>query len=185
MTRFQRFLRAEDGTATIEFCFAVPLVLMIFFASFESSYYMARHVMLERSVDQVVRDLRLGTLIPPSATPTSGHAILKDAICARSALISSMAECLGDIRIWLQPVNTATFDINPPDACVDKTAGVAPLVTIPTGEFAPGADNEIMLMRVCLREDPMFSTTAVGAAMVRSDGAYALITSSVFVNEPG
>lgn len=185
MTRLQRFLTAEDGTSTIEFCFVVPLVLTIFFASFESSYYMVRHVMLERSVDQVVRDLRLGTLIPDNAAPTAGHALLKQAICERSALISSMTGCLNSIRIWLQPVSTATWAINPPDACVDKTAGVAPLTTIPAGEFAPGADNEIMLMRVCLREEPMFSTTAVGAAMMRSDGEFALVTTSVFVNEPG
>ncbi|WP_431300469.1 TadE/TadG family type IV pilus assembly protein [Tabrizicola sp. BL-A-41-H6] len=184
MTRLQHFLKAEDGTSTIEFCFVVPLVLTIFFASFESSYYMVRHVMLERSVDQVVRDLRLGTLIPTGTTPTAGHALLKDAICKRSALISSLNGCLDSIRIWLQPLN-ASFDINPPDACVDKTAGVAPLTTIPAGEFAPGNANDIMLMRVCLREEPMFSTTAVGAAMIRSDGEFALVSTSVFVNEPG
>ena len=55
-------------------------------------------------------------------------------------------------------------------------------------EFKFGDDNEIMLMRICLKEYPMFPTTAVGAGLIafgEGDGAYALQTTTVFVNEPG
>jgi hypothetical protein len=44
-----------------------------------------------------------------------------------------------------------------------------------------------MLMRICLKEDPMFPSSIIGAEMIKAepDGAYALITTTVFVNEPG
>jgi hypothetical protein len=45
-----------------------------------------------------------------------------------------------------------------------------------------------MLMRICLKAQPMFPTTIVGAALIaggENDGSYAIATTSVFVNEPG
>ena len=60
MTVLHRFLKDDRGTATIEFLFVFPVIFLIFTASFESSMYMARSIMLDRSVDLVVRQLRLG-----------------------------------------------------------------------------------------------------------------------------
>lgn len=181
MTRFRHFLKSGDGTASIEFCFAMPIVLLIIMASFESGLYMARHVMLERSVDLVVRDIRLGL------TDGMTHLQLKQAICDRSALVESKAACVDSMRIWLQPINTATFAmVAPPKSCVDRAAPIDPLAATPDTEFKFGSDNEIMLMRICLKERPMFPTTAIGTAMLKdeTDGHYALVTTSVFVNEP-
>jgi TadE-like protein len=191
MTRLRAFLADENGTATIEFVFFVPIVMMIFFASFESGYYMIRHVMLERSVDIVIRDIRLGTLDYLKLEPTAEaqHAALKDLICGTSILMDK-SECIDDVRIWMQPINTANFDmVAPPRDCRDKAEKFDPLVDSQgETEFKFGDDNEIMLLRICIKEYPMFPTTAVGAGLIafgEDDGAYALQTTSVFVNEPG
>ena len=182
MTRLHHFLTDETGTATIEFVFIIPIVMMIFMASVESSMYMARHAMLERSVDIVVRDIRLGNF--DSLT----HAELKAEICGGGMMAKSVQTCIDSMLIWMQPINTADFAmIAPPHGCVDRSEPIDPLVQ-PTGtEFAFGSDNEIMLMRICLKEDPMFPTSVVGAAMIENetDGSYALMTTTVFVNEPG
>lgn len=182
MTRTRAFLADESGTATIEFVFVIPIVLMIFMASMESSLFMARSVMLERSVDIVVRDIRLGVLDGLT------HAQLKTRICETSALVNSVQTCVDSMRIWMQPINTADFAmVAPPRSCVDRSAPIDPLQE-PTGEeFMFGADNEIMLMRICLKERPMFPTTVIGASLIRdeTDGNYALLTTTVFVNEPG
>lgn len=182
MTRLRRFLIDETGTASIEFCFIIPIVMMIFMASVESSMYVARHAMLERSVDIVVRDIRLGNY------DTLTHAELKAEICKGGMMASSVQTCIDSMLIWMQPINTADFAmIAPPHGCVDRSEPIDPTFE-PTGtEFAFGADNEIMLMRICLKEDPMFPTSVVGAAMIRNetDGSYALLTTTVFVNEPG
>ena len=143
---------------------------------------MIRHVMLERSIDIVVRDIRLGRLDDLT------HPELKRLICNTSALISSVDDCVDAMRIWMQPIDTANFAmVAPPRSCVDNVEDIDPLDE-PTGtEFAFGTDNEIMLLRICLKEDPMFPTSAIGATMIRDeiDGNYAMIATSVFVNEPG
>jgi len=181
MTRLRNFMGDETGSAIIEFCFMLPVLMTIFLASVESSTYMARHVMLERSVDIVVRDIRLGNY------DTLTHAQLKEQIC-EGDLLMSVNSCIASMRIWMQPINTANFAmIAPPRFCLDRSAPIDPLVEVTGTEFAFGSDNEIMLLRICLMQDPMFRTSAVGAAMIEgeNDGRYALTTTTVFVNEPG
>lgn len=183
MTRLRTFLADERGTAAIEFVFIIPIVMMIFMASFESSLFMARHVMLERSVDIVVRDIRLGKL------DDLNPAQLKELICEESALVNTVAACVNSMRIWMQPIDTANFAmIAPPRSCIDRGQPINTNIENNAAEFRFGTDNEIMLMRVCLKEDPMFPTTIVGAGLIadgENDGGYALVTTSVFVNEPG
>ncbi len=190
MSRPGAFLADETGTASIEFVFIVPVVMMIFFASFESSYYMVRHVMLERSVDILVRDIRLGKLdYLKIMTQQEQHNSLKETLCTIS-ILNSKQVCMDSMTIWLQAINTADFAmVAPPRACVDRTEPINPLDPGPAAtEFKFGDDNEIMLMRICLKEEPMFPTTIVGAGLIKDgedDGHYALMTTSVFVNEPG
>jgi hypothetical protein len=182
MTVVRRFLDDETGTATIEFCFAIPIVMTIFMASVEASLYMARHAMMERSIDIVVRGIRLGNYDDLT------HSELKTLICQGGMLAESVQTCVNSMQIWMQPINTANFSmVAPPHYCVDRSQPINPLLE-PTGtEFAYGSDNEIMLMRICLKEDPMVPTSIIGAAMIEAepDGDYALVTTTLFVNEPG
>lgn len=183
MIGLRSFLHDERGTAAIEFVFIIPVVMLIFMASFESSLYMARHVMLERSVDIVVRDIRLGKL--DDLTPAQ----LKERICETSALVNTVSACIDSMRVWMQPIDTANFAmVAPPRSCIDRGQPINTNIENNAAEFRFGSDNEIMLLRVCLKEEPMFPTTVIGAGLIadgENDGNYALITTSVFVNEPG
>jgi hypothetical protein len=184
MTGVRAFLAEERGTATIEFVLLVPIVLTVFFASFESSFFMIKSVMLERSVDIVVRDIRLGVL------DDMNHRDLKKRFCETSAL-TNPENCVDKMRIWMQPINTADFSmVLPQRHCMDKSAKIDPLVDPPAAEFAYGVDNDIMLLHICLLETPLFPTTIVGAALVAANGNgddenYGIVVNSVFVNEPG
>jgi Flp pilus assembly protein TadG len=180
MTALRRFLKDDRGSATIEFLFVFPIIFLVFTASFESSMYMARYIMFDRSVDLVVRQLRLGNL--KSIT----HQQLKERICETGVMASSKADCTNKMRIWMQPVNTASFDmVAPPVACVDKASEVN-TDEPPANEFAAGTDNDIMLLRICLKEWPMFPTSGISVKMpTQPDGSVAMIVTSVFVNEPG
>jgi hypothetical protein len=93
------------------------------------------------------------------------------------------------MRIWMQPIDTANFAmVAPPRSCIDRGAVINTNIENNAAEFAFGSDNQIMLLRVCLKDTPMFPTTVVGAGLIadgENDGSYALITTSVFVNEPG
>lgn len=180
MTLFRRFLKDETGTATIEFLFVFPIIFTIFTASFESSMYMARYAMLDRGVDIVVRQIRLG------AFANMTHQLLKQKICESGLMIDSKTTCMNRLRIWMQPVNTADFNMAaPPKTCVEKASEVN-TTEPPANEFAYGTDNDIMLLRICFKEWPMFPTTAVSVKMPpEPDGSVAMIVTSVFVNEPG
>lgn len=180
MTRLAQFLKDERGTATIEFLFVFPIIFTIFTASFESSLYMAKYVMFERSVDLVVRELRLGN---GSALT---HQTLKQVICRNGVMGSSIDDCTNRMKIWMQPVNTADFNMAaPPNTCVEQASEINTEVP-DANEFAYGTDNDIMLMRICLKEWPLFPTTAVSVKMPpQPDGSVAMIVTSVFVNEPG
>jgi hypothetical protein len=182
MIRLRDFLNDESGTASIEFILVVPILTTIFFASFESGFFMIRHVMLERSVDIVVRDIRLGNYDKLT------HRQLKEEICANGLVVGTAENCRDSMRIWMQPINTATFAmVAPPESCVDRSEPIDPNFDPGAAEFAFGTDNEIMLLRICLKAEPMFATTIVGAGLIedQTDGSYALVTTSVFVNEPG
>ncbi|WP_137110459.1 TadE/TadG family type IV pilus assembly protein [Rhodobacter sp. SY28-1] len=180
MTSLRQFLKDDRGTATVEFLFVFPIIFLVFTASFESSMYMARYIMFDRSVDIVVRNLRLGNL------KNVTHQQLKERICESGMMAKSKADCTNKMRIWMQPVNTADFNmLAPPLACVDKASEVN-TDEPPANEFAAGTDNDIMLMRICLKEWPMFPTSGISVKMAtQPDGSVAMIVTSVFVNEPG
>lgn len=180
MTALRRFLTDDSGEAAIEFVLVFPILFLVFTASFESSMYMARYVMFDRAVDMVVRDVRLGIFNKPT------HQLLKQRICREGMLVGSVPTCMNRMKIWMQPVNTGTFAMTaPPKACVDKVQNINTSEP-PANEFAYGTDNDIMLMRICLKEQPMFPTTAVSLKMpVEKDGSYIMQVTSVFVNEPG
>lgn len=180
MKQLHAFLKDDSGEAAIEFLFIFPSIFMIFTASFESSMYMARQVMFDRAVDLTVRQLRLRAFSDPT------HEKIKQTICKSGMMVDSLTDCMESMKIWMQPVNTADFSmVAPPHSCVDKTQ---PVVTDdpPSNEWAMGTDNDIMLMRICLKVDPMFPTTWISTKLpVDSDGGVVMMVTTTFVNEPG
>jgi hypothetical protein len=180
MSALRSFLKDDSGEAAIEFLFVFPILFLVFTASFESSMFMARYVMFDRAVDLTVRQLRLRTLLNPT------HQSLKETICRSGMMTDSITDCVNSMKIWMQPIDTGTFAMAaPPRDCVDKAQ---PINTDepPASQFAYGAENEIMLLRICMKADPMFPTTAVSVKMpVESDGSYVMLVTSTFVNEPG
>ncbi|MEZ5796379.1 MAG: TadE/TadG family type IV pilus assembly protein [Paracoccaceae bacterium] len=111
-SRIFRAFRRQDGTATIEFVLMVPIVLTIFMASIEAGFYMTKHVMMERGLDIVMRDLRLGKL------GAVDHNSLRQKICAASLI---MSDCESILKVEMRPVSTATFEMpSTPATCIDR-----------------------------------------------------------------
>lgn len=181
MNRLIAFLHDERGSASIEFVLVFPIVFTIFTASVESSMYMAKYVMFDRAVDKVVRQLRLGTL------GSISHQALKQKICESGMMSANKTVCMRSMRIWMQPINTGNFAMgSTTKACVDKASDLntgAPS----SSDYGLGTDNDIMLMRICLKEFPMFPTSGISVKMPTdpADGSMSMIVSTVFVNEPG
>lgn len=172
--RLTRLWRDEDGTSTMEFVLVVPAVMLIFTGAFEAGMLEIRYVMLDRSLDIAVRELRLGQI------PSPTHDKLKAEICKRASLIP---DCLNSVMLELRPVDTDNWTgINTSATCIDRSEDIN---TQKPPNFNAGGDDQLMLVRACAVMDPIFPTTSLGLAMKKdATGAYHLVATSAFVNEP-
>lgn len=170
--KLRRFGLNESGTAAVEFVMAVPLLMAIFMASFESGFLMIRSLMLEQSVDMTMRELRLGHYPIPTA------ALLKEEICKRSVILK---DCEANISIEMTRISTTTWAL-PTNriACVDREEDIQPVTIVQQGQ-----QNDVMLVRVCVVQDAMFPTTGIGLGLPKdAQGGYGLVSVSAFVTEP-
>lgn len=172
LSRLFRRWRSEDGSVTIEFVLVVPTLVLICMASMEAGLYMTKHVMMERGLDLVMREVRLGTM------GVIDHNKLRTHICERARFLN---DCENSLKVELEPVSTTNFVMPPRRAnCVDKGSPTEALTTV-----TPGASHEIMVVRICVVQDPMFPSTGIGLRLQpENGGGYQLVASSVFVNEP-
>jgi hypothetical protein len=167
-----RWLRREDGTATIEFVIFVPIVVTIFMASVEAGFYMAKHVMMERGLDMVIRDVRLGNI------PNVNHNVLRTRICEATPILS---DCESILKVEMRPVEMSTFAMpTQPATCIDRGANSEPMA-----DFVPGQPDQLMVVRICAVQDPIFPSTGIGLQLRKdAQGGYQLISASVYVVEP-
>ncbi len=166
----------EDGNSTIQFVMMFPLFLTLFLSSFEFGIMMLRQTFLERSVDSVVRELRLGQFTNPT------HETIRTEICNRAPILP---DCMETLLVEMRIVSTVTWTPLATDVvCKDKDIDIN--VTPPGPGFVNvGSSNEMVLVRACSVFQPIFPTTTLGLSLKRTDlGGYALAANSAFVNEP-
>lgn len=172
LSRFLRRASAEDGAVTFEFVLVLPAIVFLCMASVEAGFYMTKHVLMERGLDMVMRDVRLGTM------GMIDHDKLRNKICERARFL---VDCENSLKVELVPVSTTNFAMPTERAtCIDKGDPTAALTTV-----TPGLAHEIMVVRVCVVQDPIFPSTGIGLRLrPEHGGGYQLIATSIFVNEP-
>ncbi|MEO0665569.1 MAG: pilus assembly protein [Pseudomonadota bacterium] len=169
--RLRRFGRDESGVITVDYILSLPLYIAIFLMSFETSFIMMRQTMLDRGVDLAVREVRLNTLAPPN------YDELKEMVCDTAGLISSCSQNL-TLEMY-QEDPRGTMSLNAAAQCFDREEEVQP-ATI----YEPGAQNQIMFVRACVRYKPVFPSAILAGAIVDANGDYALTSASIYVTEP-
>ncbi|MFY0681356.1 MAG: pilus assembly protein [Thalassovita sp.] len=176
MTQFKslitRFRRDEDGNATVQFVVVFPILFVLLAMAFELGAITVREASLERALDQVVRDIRLSTGAAPQ------HDEIKSQICEIAPIIHDCENSLRlemvqlDPRNWSSPLSAVDCS----DASVDVN---------PVRNFENGQENELMLLRVCAKVDPVFPAAGLGKQLPTDEaGQYALVATSAFVQEP-
>lgn len=168
----RRFWRAEDGNATIEFAITFPAMITIMLSGLELGFVTLQDSMLERAMDLTVREIRLGTGTAPQ------HDEIKDMICDRAGFISN---CSDNLRLEMVQVDPRAWTgISANADCTDQSEDVSPV-----RNFINGQENELMILRACVKIDPVFPTTGLGKNMSKdAAGQYALTATTVFVQEP-
>lgn len=170
----RRFRSQEDGSVfLIEFVIIVPLLFSSLLMSTEMGLYAVRHMFLERGLDIAVRHVRLNTSNPPT------HDELKDMICEYAGFLD---DCDDTLRLEMVTVNPREFSKLPAVAdCVDTSQTVQPV-----RGYTLGQQQELMMLRACVKFDPIYPTTGLGYAMAKDgSGKATMISAAIFVQEPG
>jgi len=173
LTMLKRFARSQSGSATIEFAITFPVLITLMLSGIELGFVSLQHAMLERAMDITVRDIRLGTGSVPQ------HADIIDLICERAGFISNCDTTLRLEMIQVDPRNWTDIDATPD--CIDRSVEVSPV-----RNFVNGQENELVILRACAMIDPVFPTTGLGQSLSDggTDGQFALVATSAFVQEP-
>ncbi|WP_264212879.1 TadE/TadG family type IV pilus assembly protein [Leisingera thetidis] len=168
----RRFREREDGNSTVGFAITIPAFLMIMMSTVELGMINLRHSQLERALDQTVRDIRLTTGSNPQ------HDDIRDSVCNLSGFIDECTTSLRLEMVQVDPFNWAPIDPDPD--CINRIEDVQPV-----RNFVSGQSNELMLIRACMKFNPIFPTWGLGADLSKDDdGRISLIATSAFVQEP-
>ncbi|RBI72362.1 pilus assembly protein [Roseovarius sp. TE539] len=169
---FSRLWGDEDGSFAMEFMLIFPVYLALLGMSLELSLITLRHTMLERGLDIAVRDIRLGTGTAPK------HDEIKATICDQTLII---ANCNKNLRLEMMPTDIRSLGGLPDGTdCTDQEEP-----TKPVRQFTPGQQNQLMLLRACVKYDPLFPTWRLGRALdTDSSGQAAIVSMTAFVQEP-
>ena len=164
--------RREDGSVTVEFVIIFPLMFSIFLASIDAGFTMVRQAMLDRAVDLAIRQVRLGQI------RNDGSQRLSELICANSILLPN---CVNNIAVEMQRLQPGqTTGLDAPFRCVRAEEPVRPALN-----FTTGAQNDLMVVRVCVSSNPLIRLTGFLSAMpINEQGTYQLTAGAIFVNEP-
>lgn len=167
------FVRDETATSTMEFVIMLPIVMTLFVAVFESGMILSRQVLLERSLDEAVRTLRLTRGLNLTA------ADIAQAICDNTAAIP---DCRRVLVVDLRRIDQTTYALPAQDvACVNRRD----IAVTPANLFEQGQDNDLILIRTCAIIDRILPFSGFALNLVRDDtGGIHVVASSVFVNEP-
>lgn len=168
----RRFLKDEGGNASVEFVLVFPAYLALMLMSIELGFVTLRHTLLERGLDIAVREVRLGTGTAPQ------HDDIKQIICDNALMIR---DCATTLRLEMRSADIRAY--NSLDTTADCTDLAEP--TKPVREFTPGQQNQLMLLRACLRFDPLFPDDALGSALTKdASGQSSIVSMTAFVQEP-
>lgn len=177
LRQLRRFTRREDGSMTFEFAIIVPAIFTFFLMSVEFGIYAMRSMFLDRGLDATVRTIRLNTAVDYN------HDQVKQMICDNSGFLNTGQNnnCDNTMRLEMLPRDLRAYASLPSDAdCIDVSQPVNP-----PRNFVNGVEHQLMIMRACVKFDPVFSTSGLGAAFSKDGAGKAqMIATSAFVQEP-
>ncbi|MCV3272602.1 TadE/TadG family type IV pilus assembly protein [Roseobacter sinensis] len=181
----KRFRKDEEGHMIIEFAIIVPAIFSMFLASVEFGIYSMRQLFLDRGLDLAVREIRLNTGIDldNDGKVDFDHPVVKQKVCDYAGFLNSGGanNCDTTLRLEMEPIDPFAYvGLSDVVDCVD----VSEPINQPRG-FTNGVEHQLMIMRACVKFDPVFPTTGLGRSFSKDGaGKVKMISMSAFVQEP-
>ncbi len=172
----KRFGASEDGNPTVEFAIVVPMFLIFLASGIELGLMNVRHTLLERSLDEAMREVRLGTGIAPQ------HDDIVDMICTSATMVP---DCRNNLRLEMNEVDMRNWTGLPESIDCTVGGGNPNFEVRPVRQFKAGLDNEMVLVRACAKFDPFFPIAGLGRSLSKDDaGQLSIVAMNGFVQEP-
>lgn len=170
--RFCTHLEDEDGSVSIEFFIVVGVVISVLVVGLELGFITLRQTLLERGLDMAVREVRLGTGTDPQ------HDDIKELVCQNSIFIKY---CEDNLYLEMVRDNIRSYSgLTSMPHCTDVPAPARPV-----RQFTPGQPNELMMMRACLKFEPIFPEAFLAQRLTTDgDGNAVIVAVTSFVQEP-
>ena len=116
-------------------------------------------------------------LAPPVCVPTASEDSIKAKVCEYALILR---DCETSLMIEMTPIAAVSDIPTTATTCADRTGDTTPL-----SSFATGGRSEIMYVRAGAIVDPIFPGMGIGLQLPKdASGGFALLATSVFVNEP-
>ena len=167
----------RNGSAAVEFAIVVPVFLATMFSIFEVGWFYYVNSIVDASISDGSRMLRTGQVQKSGGTADDQFDLLYDDICD---VLDTFGACATNLTVEVQTYNTFA-DLaadNTPATCAD-----APPTDVDAIPFQPGAELEIVRVRICY----IYKTInpAVGLNLSEaSSNKRRIISTSIFRNEP-
>lgn len=172
MRALRRFLEDRAGVTAVEFALVGPLFLALALTSFEGGGLMVRSMLLDRSVDKAVRQVRV-----KGGTATISQNDFRTAVC--NGMIILKGACSSSLVVEMTVVKSATSFPTNEVVCATKAA------PNPTVSYSMGARSDMVYVRACLAVDPMLPLIAGYLGLPRNaSGGYDVVATAGFMNEP-
>lgn len=171
------FGKNRSGSAAVEFAIVVPVFLATMFSIFEVGWFYYVGSIVDASVTDGARMLRTGQIQKSGGTPNDQFNILYDDVCN---VLDTFGDC--PTRLTIEVQTYPTFAALAADTTVPTCADAPPanLAAIP---FIPGAELEIVRVRLCY----IYTTInpAIGVNLSETGtNQRRLISTMIFRNEP-
>lgn len=162
-------LRAEEGSAAVEFgMVALPFCLMLF-AILELGLVFVTDSVLENATIESGRLIRTGQASAQNMTAEQ----FKNALCSRMSIFSADCPTRANVDVRVIP----QFNVNPPDPMAAGSFDDSAL------SYANGNPGDLILVRVWYRQSLLTTFMAQGLSRL-NDGTVRLTATTAFRNEP-
>ena len=162
--------RDSDGATAIEFAMVGPILITMIFSILELSWLIIKILMVDNAVEVAAKQIYIGNV--------PDRAAFESLICDKLPLFNNCLEIVNVEAIQINGYN----DIPQNEAeCRDK----GEQNFTPTRTYTTGTSSAIMFLRVCVTASLITPGLGFGASLPqRDDGRFAVVSSTVFVNEP-
>lgn len=162
--------RNIDGVTAIEFAMIGPLLLTLIFSVLELSWLIIKVLLIDNAVEVASKQIYVGNV--------PDRAAFEAIVCDN---IPVFRNCLD--RINVEAIEISDFGDVPASNPECRDSGDDSFT--PTTTYTTGTSSAIVFLRVCVTAPLATPGLGFGAALPKQpDGSFAIVSSTIFMNEP-